>query len=229
MRWDGIWEDADLSRRSLVAVAVNKVGQAQASCTVDVEPLGDLRSNLKRVDGSSPDAALRAMRMNRKVEGEKQAEVFGEYQKRVSRSSSFSMINALEASAAENHLESEKVKSSEMTNGTKTNLDKPKEVRKMREKSPNSKNLKLKMPNKNGHTRSKSKDAFCGTPENPRDQIDPRDFTKVLTGAKKGPKRPRSNDSTPRTPRSSSSPATPNSRGSTPSRFNGKPFGGRIN
>jgi len=212
---------------SLVAVAINKVGQAQASCTVDVEPLGDLRSNLKRVDGSSPDAALRAMRMNRKVEGEKQAEVFGEYQKRVSRSSSFSMINALEASAAENHLESEKVKSSEMTNGTKTNLDKPKEVRKMREKSPNSKNLKLKMPNKNGHTRSKSKDAFCGTPENSR--IDPRDFTKVLTGAKKGPKRPRSNDSTPRTPRSSSSPATPNSRGSTPSRFNGKPFGGRLN
>ena len=210
---------------SLVAVAVNKVGQAQASCTVDVEPLGDLRSNLKRVDGSSPDAALRAMRMNRKVEGEKQAEVFGEYQKRVSRSSSFSMINALEASAAENHFESEEVKS--MTNGT--NLEKPKEVsRKIREKSPNSKNLKLKIPNKNGHTRSKSKDAFCGTPENTRDQIDPKDFTKVLTGAKKGPKRPRSNDSTPRTPRSGSSPATPNSRGSTPSRFNGKPFGGRI-
>ena len=62
---------------SLVAVAVNKVGQAQASCTVDVEPLGDLRSNLKKVDSSASDASLRAMRMNRKVETEKQTEILG--------------------------------------------------------------------------------------------------------------------------------------------------------
>ena len=67
---------------SLVAVAVNKAGQAQVSCTVDVEPLGDLRSNLKRVDGSSPDASLRAMRMDRKVQQEKNTEILGEYERR---------------------------------------------------------------------------------------------------------------------------------------------------
>ena len=69
---------------SLVAVAVNKAGQAQSSCTVDVEPLGDLRSNLKPVDGSSPDASLRAMRMDRKVQQEKNTEILGEYHRRTS-------------------------------------------------------------------------------------------------------------------------------------------------
>lgn len=66
---------------SLVAVASNKVGQAQVSCCVDVEPLGDLRSNLKRVDSSSPDSALRAMRIDRKVDTEKRTAELGEYKK----------------------------------------------------------------------------------------------------------------------------------------------------
>ena len=64
---------------SLVAVAVNKVGQAQASCTVDVEPLGDLRSNLKRVEGTSPDASLRAMRMDQKLKSEQDSAILGAY------------------------------------------------------------------------------------------------------------------------------------------------------
>ena len=113
---------------SLVAVAVNKVGQAQASCTVDVEPLGDLRSNLKRVDGSSPDASLRAMRMNRKVETEKQTEILGEYQKRSSKTkSSFPMIDAL--TNEQTHLLD--------TNDSST-------------KKRDSKGLKLKIPKRNG-------------------------------------------------------------------------------
>ena len=133
---------------SLVAVAVNKVGQAQASCTVDVEPLGDLRSNLKRVDGSSPDASLRAMRMNRKVESEKQTEILGEYQKRSSKSKTFPMIDAL--TNEETHLLE--------TNESGT-------------KKRDSKGLKLKIPKRQGDRQgtpqpnkatSPAKMAFCG-------------------------------------------------------------------
>ncbi|CAG5085008.1 Oidioi.mRNA.OKI2018_I69.PAR.g10791.t1.cds [Oikopleura dioica] len=78
---------------SLVAVAINKIGQAQASCCVDVEPLGDLRSNLKRVDSSSPDSALRAMRIDRKVDTEKRTAELGEYKKSKRMSSSVSDAN----------------------------------------------------------------------------------------------------------------------------------------
>lgn len=134
---------------SLVAVAVNKVGQAQASCTVDVEPLGDLRSNLKRVDGSSPDASLRAMRMNRKVETEKQTEILGEYQKRSSKTKSYPMIDAL--TTEDPHL-----------------LDTNESATKKRD----SKGLKLKIPKRQGDRQgtpqpnnastSPAKTAFCG-------------------------------------------------------------------
>lgn len=81
---------------SLVAVAVNKAGQAQSSCTVDVEPLGDLRSNLKRVDGSSPDASLRAMRMDRKVQNENNKEILGEYHRRLSKNDEIDLLQYIQ-------------------------------------------------------------------------------------------------------------------------------------
>ena len=181
---------------SLVAVAVNKVGQAQASCTVDVEPLGDLRSNLKRVESKSPDAALRAMRMNRKVEAEQKTEVLGEYHKRRStaRSSQFSIMDALTSEATSNSA-SESSHLHETNEPRTSDLSSISSVPSRKSLSPeksNSKGLKLKIPGKSASIEkrkgtpllpnSPTKNAFCGSTT---EVSDPRDFAKVLKKSKK--------------------------------------------
>ena len=178
---------------SLVAVAVNKVGQAQASCTVDVEPLGDLRSNLKRVESKSPDAALRAMRMNRKVEAEQKTEVLGEYHKRRStaRNSQFSIIDALQSDATgpNSSVTSDNSHLHEPNEIGTSDISSISSVPSRKSLSPEKpgKGLKLKIPgDRKGtpllpNTQSPTKNAFCGNTE---EVASPRDFTKVLKSKK---------------------------------------------
>ena len=61
---------------SILVVGSNKAGSIQAACSIDVQPLDDLRSNLKCVGDFTTDVSLRAMRANRKAESEKQNDVY---------------------------------------------------------------------------------------------------------------------------------------------------------
>ena len=167
-----------------MVVGSNKAGSIQAACSIDVQPLDDLRSTLKCVGDFTTDVSLRAMRANRKAESEKQNDVYEEYSRRRSTTSEIidqcnsdvssmsDRLNALSSGISKQVNVNLRARQDANTPTQKViKIDPKKEVRPA---APPVENKNER--SKTAFTKSKAKSAFCG----PSEPVDPKEFAAQL-------------------------------------------------